>query len=328
MKPKTKSFLHFAPAFVLENLPEIPRQKFKPRPMTREQWRELKIARREAERKQLEGIESQDIFKLCIEGKLEQAGAREYCSERQEKWFENFLRCGREKFFVMCAICESGHEAFYQCSLKWCPRCNWRISMKRRELLAEMTKGMRQVKHVVLTQKNFETLTKEKIQAVRKALAKLVRQKIFGNVSGGCASLEFTNEGNGWHMHWHLLLQTKWVEAHQLSIAWGNLVGQEFAIVKVKDISEKSYLQELCKYVVEGSELSKWPPDKILQFVSALRGTRCFTAFGKFRELQKIARENLLDRPKREADCACKTGEWIVGNDFRHCQRIALKKGY
>jgi hypothetical protein len=328
MRRQIKNWLKFDPVFALQNLPNEPRKRFKSRPLTREQWKALKIARREAERKQLEGIESQDIFKLCIEGKLESAGARNYCEAHQEKWFENFLRCGREKFFVMCGICGVGHEAYYQCSQKWCPRCNWRISMKRRELLKAMTIGMVQIKHVVLTQRNFEVLTKEKIIGVRRALAKLLRQKIFGKITGGCASLEFTNEGRGWHMHWHLLLQTNWVEMEKLAIAWGNLVGQEFAIVKVKSIGEKDYLQEICKYVVEGSELSKWPKEKILQFVTALRGTRCFTVFGKFRELARIARINVKEIPRREANCFCKTGEWIFGHDPNHCRRIAAKKGY
>lgn len=328
MHTKPRSWLQFDESFSLDNSPFTPRPKFKPKPLTRDQWRELKIQRRAAERKQLEGIESQDIFKLCIESKLEAAGAKDWCASHDEKWFDNFLRCGRETFYVLCGVCRDGHEAHYQCSLKWCPRCNWRISMKRRELLGQMTKGMYQVKHVVLTQKNFEQLTREKIQESRKHLFALRRQKIFGKITGGCASLEFTNEGNGWHMHWHLLVQTNWIDAHQLSIAWGQLVGQEFAIVKIKDVSEKSYLQELCKYVVEGSELSKWPKEKILQFVSALRGTRCFTTFGAFRHLQKCSREFLSEKPSIEANCKCKSGDWIFGNERSHCNRIADKMGY
>jgi hypothetical protein len=179
MRPKFKSWLQPDENFALDGRQEIPKIRFKPKPLSREAWRALKIARRAAERKQLDGIESQDIFKLCIEGKLEKAGARELCASRGEKWFENFLRCGREKFHIMCGICGDGHDAYYQCSQKWCPRCNWRISMRRRELLTEICKGMYQVKHVVLTQKNFDSLTKEKIVSVRRALAKLLRQKIF-----------------------------------------------------------------------------------------------------------------------------------------------------
>ena len=298
------------------------------RPLTKAQWIQIKRQRHAAEKKQLEGIESQDIFKSCIEGKLERAGAAAYCAEHDQHWFDNFQRCGHEKFYLMCGICGDGHEATYQCSNKWCPRCNWRIAMMRRELLEKMTRGMSMMRHVVLTQRNFEHLTREKIMQSRKNLFDLRRQKFFGKVSGGCASLEFTNENHGWHMHWHLLLQTKWIDAKELSIAWGKLVGQEFAIVKVMDVDDKSYLAEICKYVVEGSELAKWPGARILEFIIALRGTRCFTTFGKFRDIQKFARQLVSEEKPPLKFCSCGCNELIFGNDRRHCQRIATKKGY
>lgn len=129
-------------------------------------------------------------------------------------------------------------------------------------------------------------------------------------------------------MHWHLLLQTKWIDAKQLSIAWGKLVGQEFAIVKVIDCDERSYVQELCKYVVEGSELAKWEGSKILQFITALRGTRCFTTFGQFTKIQKLTKL-FLEETKPPLDiCACGCNEMIFGHDRQHCKRIAAKKGY
>lgn len=314
--------------FSLGSVPESPRPRFRPKPLSREQWKQLKIDRRNAERKQIEGIESQDIHKLCIEGKLIKAGAKEHFGQRGEKTFENFLRCGREEFYLMCGICEDGHSAFYQCSNKWCPRCNWRISMKRRELLTQMTKGIYSVKHVVLTQRNFEKLDREKIIASAKNLFALRRQKIFGKVTGGCASLEFTNEGRGWHMHWHLLIQSNFISGKELSVAWGKLVGQEFAIVKVMDVDEKSYLQEICKYVVEGSELAKWKPEKILEFVSALYRTRCFTTFGTFRAMKKFAELEIIRTAEPKKPCNCGCSEYVFGNDRQHCQRVAKKMGY
>lgn len=328
MSKPFKSWLQPVPDFELKSSPPTPKSNFIPRPLSRAQWRELKIRRQEAEKKQSELLESQDIFKLCIESKLERAGAAEICAKSGAKWYDNFLRCGREDFYVMCAICGDGHQAHYTCSQKWCPRCNWRISMKRRELLGQMTKGIYGVKHAVLTQKNFDHLTRDKIMQSRKSLFNLRRKKIFGKVTGGCASLEFTNEGKGWHMHWHLLLQSEFIPARELAVAWGELVEQEFAIVKVMDVSDKSYLAELCKYVVEGSEMSKWPAEKILEFILALRGTRCFTVFGKFREMQKYARILLLEKEPSKEPCRCGCNEIVFGHDRQHCERVAAKKGY
>src|ERR1700689_2402095 len=186
------------------------------------------------EREQKKMFEAEGIFKNSVHAKLLVAGAREVCAETGEKWFENFSRCEVEEYCQMCEACMKTRILKYRCSLKWCPCCNWRVSLKRKELMERMTAGIYDVKHVVLTQRNFHEGLKEKIRESRKNLAKMRRQKFLGKVRGGCASLEFTNEKRGWHMHWHLLVQAQFVPAGALARAWGKLVGPEYANVKVK----------------------------------------------------------------------------------------------
>lgn len=274
-------------------------------------WEKILSIRKErkaAAQKQIEGFESQEIFKLTVESKLNETLDR---AKRDHKgkltWWLNFQRCGREKVFVTCKGCGKCDERFYQCNLKWCPRCNWRITARRKELLELITRGLTNCKHVVLTQRNFDTLTREKIQESRANLLKLRRQKISSKIFGGCASLEFTNESRGWHMHWHLLLNVRFLDKQKLAIAWGKLVQQEFAIVAVLPVKEKSFLQEVCKYAVKGSELARWTPTQILQFVKALQGTRLFTVFGKFREARRYAQMtlNLEKPPPTPCKCGC-----------------------
>jgi hypothetical protein len=254
-------------------------------------------------------LESDEIFKRSIEAKLLEAGAPAVCQAREEKWFTNFQRCGVESYVMMCEGCQRTREAHYQCSQRFCPRCAWRIAGKRRALISKMTSQIYGVKHVVLTQRNFSEGLSEKIRESRKNLFALRRQKIFGRVTGGCASLELTNEDRGWHLHWHMLIQSQFIPASELSIAWGKLVGQEFAIVKVLDVSEKSYVHEICKYVAKGSDIARWSGAQILEFILALRSVRTFSTFGKFRELQKFARALLeIEKPEAErCDCGSQT---------------------
>lgn len=268
---------------------------------TPEEFRAIKKARQDAERKQLEGIESSEIFKLTVESKLITAGA---CGPR----FENFKRCGRDTIFIGCYGCGKTSARFYQCNCRWCPRCNWRITERRKRILEKITAGMTNVKHVVLTQRNFVELTREKILESNERLLKLRRRRITGRVFGGCASTEFTNEDAGWHLHFHLLLHTKFICANCLAFEWGQLVGQEFAIVKVIPVDDTSYLKEVCKYVVTGSELASWTPTEIWQFVQALEGTKLFRVFGTFAQVRKYAQAQ-LDQEKPEpipCECGCK----------------------
>lgn len=293
-------------------------------PFSVEQWRAVRIERTARARAQKEGFESEEIFKASIESKLIRAG----CTE---KWFTNFQKCGREFFYQLCPNCGNEKQCTYQCSNRICPRCNWRIAMRRRDLLEKLTNGMPDtIQHVVLTQRNFYEDLPGEIKKCRKNLGRLRERKVFGNVIGGCASLEMTNERRGWHMHWHLLLQASpKVDEARLAIAWGKLVGQDYAIVKVKPVKEGSYLQEVCKYAAKPSELVKWKPTEILCFADAIARVRLFTVFGAWAKLRKYAALQVkLDRAEHgKIECTCGCQSVIYGATIQDCQR-KLEKGY
>jgi hypothetical protein len=91
----------------------------------------------------------------------------------------------------------------------------------------------------------------------------------------------------------------------ELSRVWGKQVGQKFAIVKITDAREGSYLSEICKYVVEGSELAKWPAAQILEFVQAIRGKRFFMSFGSLRKLAPLIRAEIEANKQPAPTCEC-----------------------
>jgi hypothetical protein len=293
-----------------------------PKTATREQIVDRKKRAIERERAQAKLLEAEYVHKLSVEAKLHRAGAVEFCAQNGKKWMTNFEKCEKEKYVQLCEACMRTRELKYRCSLKWCPCCNWRVSLKRKSLMEEMTRGIYDVKHVVLTQRNFQTGLLAKIRESRENLAKVRRQKFMQKMTGGCASLEFTNEKKGWHLHWHLLVQASYISSKELAIKWGKLCGQEYAIVKVMDVDEESYLRELCKYVVSGAELSKWTPEQILEFVQSIDGTRCFSTFGKFRQLQKFCRAIIeLNKPESPS-CECGGETFIFGKDEGEARRI------
>jgi len=287
--------------------------------LTPEQWREVSKSRTEAARKQLDGIESSEIFKLSVEAKLATL-------KPDTGWWRNFQKCGNQSVFAVCVCCGRVREFKYNCSLKWCPRCNWRIADRRRKELEATTCMMAHTKHIVLTQKNFDSDLLAKAKQSRKNLKKLQRQKIMGVVRGGCASMEFTNEDRGWHLHWHLLVDSDFVAADRLSIRWGELVGQDFAIVKVKSVKQGSYLQEVCKYAVKGSELAGWTPAQIYEFAEMCRRVRMFTVWGNFVEERKAAKIFLRQTRKPAEQCECGSTSMVVHEDEAAANRIAGKK--
>jgi len=156
-------------------------------------------------------------------------------------------------------------------------------------------------------------------------LARLRRCDVFDQVTGGCVSVEITNESRGWHLHAHWLVDARWVSAKELSKTWGRLVGQDYAIVKVIDVIKhtatragappnsppQNYERELMKYVVKGSDLARWKVDQLYEFINAVRGQRFFFAFG---ELFKVARtlraQAAADKPPT-TPCECGSCQFI-----------------
>jgi replication protein len=296
--------------------------------------RKMAAIAREKEQEKL--FDAEKIFKASVHAKLIIAGAREYCEAHQKKWFDNFSKCEEEKYVQVCEICRKVRELKYRCCLKWCPCCNWRVSLKRRELMERMTAGIYDVKHLVLTQRNFTEGLRAAIRQSRKNQSALRRRKFMGKISGGAASLEFTKEkigswkngvklAGGWHLHWHILIQASFLPMSKISAAWAEYVGQKFAICKYKDVDELSYLQEVCKYVVKGADISKWTPAEILEFVIALDGTRCFSTFGKFRELQKFAAALIECDRVSVVPCECGSDSFFFGKD-REAALAGVKK--
>lgn len=248
--------------------------------------------------------DKQDDWRDSITAKL-----RGYLDTPQTR---NLERCGKEKMFRHCRECQATKEFEYHCDLKFCPRCNHRISARRLKVLRKWADRITQPKHVVTTQRNFRTLTRSVIRKHQKALVALRRSVVFSQVKGGCVSVELTNESRGWHLHAHWLVDARWVDAAELSKTWASIIGQDDgAIVKVKDCRGTSYLAEISKYVVKGSDIATWQPEEIVEFLQAIHRCRFFFTFGSlFKAGAEIRREIKRERVTQVCDCGCERFVW------------------
>lgn len=194
--------------------------------------------------------------------------------------YERFKVCGQEVLFRVCQGCGKSRQVSTRCNLKWCPVCNWRLTDARKKVLQVWASKVAAPKHLVLTQKNIPILTRQVLRNVQKSLVRMRRSKCFGQVAGGCVSIEITNEAAGWHPHSHWLLDAPWLDMSEISKTWAGIVGQQFAICKIKSVEGESYVNEVCKYVVEGSAMAQWPAEIIWEFICAVKGRRFFFTFG------------------------------------------------
>ena len=239
----------------------------------------------------------QTIHKFCVASKLRDAGMNAEAST-----LEN---CHSYYTFCVCGDCGQVRKFPNRCDLFYCPECAHHLQNERKRQVQWWTGLIQQPKHVVLTIKNIWDLTAGHVDELRSMFTKLRRRKFARNWEGGFYRLECTNDGNGWHLHIHCLIDAKWIDADQLKQQWMSVTNGLGYIVRVRDCRQADYLNEVTKYVAKGAQLAAWKPSEIATFVRAFTGRRTFGVFGslygartKFAEFIASIREA---RPK----CSC-----------------------
>jgi hypothetical protein len=250
------------------------------------------------------------IHKNTVAAKLRQAG--------QLTRAEDLEFCHSTFTVGLCMDCGS-HRAFpNRCDRFYCPECQPRLAYERKRSVEWWTHEVHQPKHVVLTVRNVWDLTKGHVQELKKWFTNLRNRKFARNWRGGFYSLEITNEGKGWHLHIHALVDAKWIDAPELARQWNSVTNNSGNIVKVKDCRQSDYLAEVTKYAVKGSQLSAWTPDQIVTLIEALDGVRCFGVFGslygKRTEFQEWL-ESIRDQKPR-CPCGSCNVKYFTEHDF------------
>ena len=222
------------------------------------------------------------IFNRSISAKLWELGRSDLSSPLE--------MCHTSETYCHCLNCKKFTHFFNRCDRFYCPICVSRLAYRRRKSIEAWTKTITQPKHIVLTARNVSTITKNYVHWFKTQLCHLRRSKFARSWRGGLASLEVTNEGRGWHLHCHLLVDSDWIDHARLAQIWAKYVDQDFAIVCVKDTRERSYLSEVTKYAVKGSLLASWTASDIAAFIDAMTGVRQFGVFGSlFKDRAKRA---------------------------------------
>lgn len=215
---------------------------------------------------------SASVFKKTVALKLREAGMQEDADKLDD--------CHEHRTFAQCAGCSSVKVYRNRCDNFFCPECQPSLSKRRREGVEWWVQKIKQPKHVVLTVRNIPDLTKGHILELKKWFTRLRHRKFCSNWEGGLYSIEITNEGAGWHLHLHALVNARFIDNRSLATEWGAVNGGLGYIVKVKDCRDRDYLKEVTKYAVKGSNLAGWSPSEIKTFIEAFRGVKCFGVFG------------------------------------------------
>ena len=254
-----------------------------------------------------------------LSDKLDQAGLHEHARKIRE--------CHTKWTAARCKHCGKRYIWANHCDLRFCPHCQHRLSLRRQRELEWWVIRLKQPKHVVLTVRNTERLTPDYMRWFKGALTRLRRRKIARDWKAGIYAIEVTNESRGWHVHCHLLIEAPWIDQRELAKTWAEIVGQDFAIVWVSKADKTGVAKEVMKYVVKGSQMAKWTPDEIRQYVESIESVRLFGRFGDLHGAEAEWKREIELEEQREFTCECGSTEFDFLHDLDYATAIRIVRG-
>jgi hypothetical protein len=235
-------------------------------------------------------------------------------------------RCHTVFTVAQCSGCQAVQKFPNRCDLFFCPECQPRLAADRKKAVGWWTQRIEQPKHMVLTVKNVPDLTKAHVLEFKKWFSNLRRTAFARNWLGGFYSLEVTNEGKGWHLHLHALINARYIDKFLLSEKWSKVTNGMGRIVEVRDARQKNYLAEVTKYAVKGVQLAAWTGQEIATFIDAFTGVRTFGVFGdlygmrtRFAEWFKMVRDQ-----KPLCKCGCSQMHYFTEAQFLEKDFVAV----
>jgi len=231
--------------------------------------------------------------------------------------------CHNERTTKICCGCSKRTVFWNRCDLFYCPQCAPRLATKRLKELWFWVERIKQPKHLVLTLKNVPSLTPRFVSAAKKSLARFRRTKIFSGCRGGFWAMEITNKGKGWHVHFHLVVDSPWMDVRVISEKWKMCNGGAGEVVWIEDANKGGLRMNLPRYVTKycgkGFDISEWNEFDLGDFVSAVSGGRTFGVFGNLLgqrgEWQEFLKRSKAER--RKCECGCSEFKYFSDNELR-----------
>lgn len=197
-----------------------------------------------------------------------------------------FAYCGTGAWVYKSASTPSRYivRANY-CHDRLCRPCATAKAIRVREALKPMV-NKPNLKFVTLTLRHTDTPLRDQIRRLNSSFRKLRSSKFWrSRVTGGVAFLELkrSKDGERWHPHYHIILDSKYFPQNELAQLWLKCTGDSYIVDIRKIQSAREATHYATKYVTKPIPSKVWNNlDHACEAVAALYRTRTMTCFGKW----------------------------------------------
>lgn len=170
-----------------------------------------------------------------------------------------------------------------RCRDRLCPHCQQVRARETKHRLMPKVAAADALRFTTLTQRMTSDDPGPTLDRLLKNFTKLRhRVEWKRRVKGGSAHIEVTRgaNGDGWHVHLHLLLEGDYFPQKILQDEWTAVVG-ELAIADIRAIPHRQKaLNYVTGYVAKGIDCTNWPADAICTLAKGLHRRRLTFTFG------------------------------------------------
>lgn len=210
---------------------------------------------------------------------------------------------------IICLSCQSVFDVPVYCGDRFCSVCSYVRRMRVQARLQFLVKNLKplpgyNLKHLTLTiknQQNLSLMTATIVKSFRK-LRQTASWK--AHVSGGAYVIDITGSSSDWHVHLHIMIQSKYYKWDTLLKLWMKLSPGRG--VYIQDISKQEVIRHMVKYISK-SPISDDDRDELN---AALKGSRLFQVFGSWYAI------NLQYKPPPKHCNNCNNPCFCVYSDF------------
>lgn len=185
---------------------------------------------------------------------------------------------------IQCNGCNNTFHVPLSCGDRFCDICSGPRRRKVRAKLNAIVESLKfrnryGIKFITLTIPNQEDI-RYGFKIITKSFRRL-RQRAFWNwkVDGGAWVVEVTGSPGKWHVHLHVVCDSKFIRHSLLKRHWAAVSPGN--IVYIQAIPVKAVVGYLTKYVSK----SEADHSRRIQISNALKGSRLFQPFGSWQEI-------------------------------------------
>lgn len=262
-------------------------------------------------------------WKEIVEGRLWESA--------QFEAYHALAKCGRADT-LFCSCCSETLAIKRWCMKKYCPDCAARRSRLLQAVYVPTVARVKWPLFVTFTIGGGDRWELESmLNAVRQGVVKIRRQRWWKEaVAGGVGSYELKWSERGWHVHWHAVLDCRWLavtiqpphpghsklvlkrklKAAQKEVAdqWAMAVGYSPGIIYIRRAKPET-AQYVVKYSVKPGDFQD-PKMPVIELLNGLKGAKLVAPWGSLRKIRRIVKRDLeITRVENREGCKC-GGRW------------------